>query len=128
MTASVTEPIPRVAHGIGDYATVPLVAAAPALAGFTGDRTATRLALGLAGGILVQALTTKAEWGAVRAVPYRTHLRTDMALGLAATAAPWLLGFSRDAAARNTFLALGAGLFAAGLLSDPTEMDADFHS
>lgn len=121
-----TEPIPRQLHGVGDYATVPLLAAAPAVAGFWDNPTARGLALGLAGGLLVQALTTKAEWGAVGMVPYRTHLRTDMALGAATVAAPWLFGFSRDANARNTFLAVGAGLFLAGLLSDPTEIDADF--
>jgi hypothetical protein len=120
MTATLTEPIPRQAHGVGDVATVPLVAAAPLVVGFGG--TPARLAMLLAGGLLGVSLLTRSEWGAVPAMSFRRHLRMDVMTGALTAAAPWLLGFSRDARARNTFLAIGGGLLAAGLLTRPDEM------
>ncbi|WP_439620690.1 SPW repeat domain-containing protein [Gemmata sp.] len=119
-----TEVLPREAHGVGDVAAVPLVAAAPLLAGFADHPTPARLALLLSGGLLGLSLLTRSEWGAVPALSFRRHLDLDVRTGAAAAASPWLLGFSRDTRARNTFLALGAGLALAGLLTRRDEMPA----
>ena len=120
MTA--TEPLPRQAHLAGDLLTVPAVAAAPLVAGFMNDKTPARTAMLLAGGLLGVSLLTRSETGAVPALSIRQHLRMDVLTGAATAAAPWLLGFSRDTAARNTFLGIGAGLLTAGLLTRPDEM------
>ncbi|MBJ6109407.1 hypothetical protein JAO73_10305 [Hymenobacter sp. BT523] len=109
--------IPRPLHGVADYLYVPTVAAAPALFGFAHARTPARLARLISGGVLASTLVTRAEWGVVKAMPYKTHLLLDFVSGLGAMALPWLAGFSRNRAARNTFLTIGAISVAAGLLS-----------
>lgn len=117
------QPISRRQHGVADYLYVPAVAAAPELAGFTSP-TAARLARAFSASALVSALCTRAEWGVVKVVPYRTHLAVDAVTGLAALAAPWLFGFADDARARNTFLAMGVVALSAVALSRPEEMPA----
>ncbi|MBF9220700.1 SPW repeat domain-containing protein [Hymenobacter ruricola] len=109
--------IPRPLHGLADYLYVPTVAAAPALFGFAHDRTPARLARLISGGVLVSTLVTRAEWGVFKAMPYKTHLLLDFVSGLGAMALPWLAGFARNRAARNTFLTIGAISVTAGLLS-----------
>lgn len=119
------KPISRKQHGFTDYSYVPLVAAAPSLVGFEDQPTAARLARLLSGGILASSLFTRAEWGAVRTVPFKTHLALDTAVGALSLAAPWLFGFAQNRRARNTFLAMGAFGLMAGLLSKSDEMPAD---
>lgn len=118
------QPISRKQHGFTDYSYVPLVASAPELVGFTDNPTATTLCRVLSGGILASSLFTRAEWGLVKVMPYKTHLTLDTLNGALAAAAPWLFGFSENARARNTFLAIGAFGLMAGLLSRPEEMPA----
>jgi hypothetical protein len=117
-----TKPISRQVHGILDYSAAPLVAAAPALIGFSQDKTPSVLSYVLGGGILALTACTRAEWGLVKSVPFKTHLTLDVVTALTSLSAPWLLGFSRNKKARNTFLAIGATLLATGLLSEREEM------
>ena len=116
------QPITRQQHGVSDFLYSPLVAAAPALAGFTEEKTATELAYVLSGTLLASTLTTRAEWGLFKLVPFKAHLAADTVLGVAAAAAPWLFGFADNKRARNAFLAIGAVGLMAGLLSRPEEM------
>ena len=115
------QPVSRRQHGIADYLYVPAVAAAPMLAGFT-STTPTRLARLFSASTLLSAFFTRAEWGVVKVMPYRTHLAIDAATGVASLAAPWLGGFAHDVRARNTFLAMGIVALAAVALSRPDEM------
>jgi hypothetical protein len=62
--------------------------------------------------------------GAVPALSFHRHLSLDVATGAAVAASPWLLGFAGDARARNTFLAIGAGLALAGLFTRRDELPA----
>ena len=119
--------ISRELHGVADYLSVATVAAAPEACGFTDCPPAVRLARGLAGGVLGNTLLTKAEWGLVPVLSFRTHLMNDVLSGLFCLAAPWALGFSRHRAARNAFLAIGATFVTAGLLTDLQEQLADFN-
>ena len=113
-------------HGFTDYSYIPTVLAAPRLAGFEDNETAVRMTRVAAGAIVLSSLFTRAEWGLVRVMPYRTHLALDAANGLFQAAAPWLFGFADDARARNTFLAMGVVGLLAGTLSRPNdEMLAD---
>ncbi|MFC6998878.1 SPW repeat domain-containing protein [Rufibacter roseus] len=119
------QPISRELHGIADVAYIPAVASAPETVGFTEEETATTLCRAISGGTLVSALVTRAEWGAVKAMPFKMHLAVDFATSAFALAAPWLFGFSKNAKARNTFVAMGLTGLVVGLLSRPEEMDPD---
>ncbi|WP_181307098.1 hypothetical protein [Rufibacter sp. XAAS-G3-1] len=116
------QPIDRPMHGVADVAYIPAVASAPETVGFTEEETATTLCRAIAGGTLVSALVTKAEWGAVQVMPYKAHLAIDFATSVFALAAPWMFGFSQNMKARNTFLAMGLVGLVVGALSRPEEM------
>ncbi|HEX8464221.1 MAG TPA: hypothetical protein VF627_06335 [Abditibacterium sp.] len=55
-------------------------------------------------------------------MPFKMHLVLDTLGGLTGLAAPWVFGFSKNAKARKTFLAMGVFGLVAGLLSEPDEM------
>lgn len=112
-------------HGLADLGYIPAVATAPETVGFTDQETATTLCRAISGGTLMSALVTKAEWGVVKAMPFKLHLALDFATSVFSLAAPWLFGFSGHAKARNTFLAMGATGLVVGLLSRPEEMEDD---
>lgn len=113
----IPQPISRTMHAAADYAYIPTLAAAPSLFGFADNKLASRLAQIMAGGILVQSLMTKAEWGAVKVLPFKRHLQMDLATGLFAAGAPWLFGFAKNKRARNTFVVMGLVSLVAGALS-----------
>lgn len=116
------KPISRPLHGLIDYHYAAVAVAAPKLAGFEDEETAAKLSRAVGGGVLLYSLFTAYERGAVKAIPYRSHLLLDFVGGVASLAAPWLFGFARNSRARNTFLALGAFSVAASLLSEDEEM------
>ncbi|MBC6613038.1 hypothetical protein H8B15_19100 [Hymenobacter sp. BT507] len=116
------KPISRRQHGFTDYSYIPLALALPKLAGFEEEETAVTLTRVLAGNILTSSLFTRAEWGLFKKIPFKTHLVLDVAVAVVAASSPWLFGFSKNKAARNSFLALGAFGLMAGTLSKPEEM------
>jgi hypothetical protein len=106
-------PITRQAHGAIDYAYAALVPFIPEIAGFTDEEKATLLCRVLGGGAFVYTALTKAEWGIVKVLPFKSHLLIDASVSLLAIGAPWLLGFSNNKRARNAVIAIGiAGLTA----------------
>ncbi len=119
---SLAKPISRPLHGLADYAYVGAVAAAPVLFGFGDEKRAAGLCRVLSGGALAYTVLTRAEWGFFRVIPFRLHLKADFGSGLFSLAAPWLLGFSQNARARNTFLGMGIIALLASLLTQPDEM------
>lgn len=122
LTKKIPRPISRPLHGVADYLYVGAVAAAPSLLGFTEDKSASTLCKVLGSGTLAYALLTRAEWGLLRVIPFRLHLGVDFLSGLFSLAAPWLLGFSRQPRARNTFIGMGIIGILASLLTKPEEM------
>lgn len=116
------KPISRQLHGIADYSYIPLALAAPELAGFSKVKKATTLCRIIGAGVLASALTTRAEWGVFRIVPFKVHLITDISLGVFIASAPLLFGFSHSKKARNTFLALGITSIIVPLLTKNEEM------
>ena len=116
------KPITRVQHGIADYSYIPLVAIAPEIFDFKDEKVAKLLCRLQSGGTLLYSVFTKAEWGLFRKIPYKTHLAIDFSVGLLSLGTPWLLGFSKNRKARNTFLALGVTGILVSLLSDQKEM------
>ncbi|WP_205504365.1 SPW repeat domain-containing protein [Rufibacter psychrotolerans] len=117
------QPITRPLHGVLEAAYIPAIASAPETVGFTEEETATTLCRAIGGMALTSALVTKAEWGAVQVMPYKTHLTMDFVTSAFTLAAPWLFGFSQNTKARNAFVGMGLTGVLVGLLSRPEEMD-----
>lgn len=117
------KPISRRQHGFTDYSYIPLALALPKLAGFQAEAPkAAMLTRVLASNILASSIFTRAEWGIIKKIPFKTHLVLDVAVGAFAASAPWLFGFAKNKAARNSFLLLGAFGLLAGTLSKPEEL------
>lgn len=116
------KPIPRQVHGAVDYLYAATAAAAPGWFGFRDEPRAARLIRFAAGGVVAYSLLTRYEWGVVRVLPWQSHLAVDVVAGAATAAAPWLFGFARHTAARNTFVAMGLFSVTAGLLTETDEM------
>ena len=116
------KPISRQTHAFMDYGYAALVAASPEMLGFKSEETAANLSRAVGGGVLAASLLTRYELGAVPVIPFKAHLATDVVVGLLTLGAPYLFGFSRNRAARNTFLAAGAISVLVGLLTEPEEM------
>lgn len=117
-----TKPISRQIHGLMDYSYAALVAAAPETVGFKDEETARDLCRAVGSAVFLASFFTRYELGAVRVIPFKAHLATDVAAGLFTLGAPWLFGFSRNRAARDTFVVAGAISVLAGLLTEPKEM------
>ena len=94
------QPISRPLHGVlADYPYVGVVATAPTLFGFEGEKAAAAACKVFSGAVLAGSLLTRAEWGFVKVMPYKAHLVLDFLGGAAAFAAPWVLGFAHNKAA-----------------------------
>lgn len=119
------KPISRQMHGVMDYAYAALITAAPELFKFKNEDAARILSRVVGGGVALTSLMTRYELGALRVLPFKAHLAADVVVGLGTLTAPWLLGFSDNKRARNTFVALGATSVLAGLLTEPREMEDD---
>ena len=117
------KPISRMQHGIADWLLIPVLVVLPYVVGFADVPTARSVSWITAIAILAGVVSTRAEWGVFRFLPYRVHLMGDAALGFMLMLSPWLVGFAGSPTPRNTFLILGAAVFSAGaLLSRPEEM------
>jgi hypothetical protein len=111
---------PRV-HGVLDYASAALFLLAPTLFGFDGLPATLARALGVAYALF--SLATAYPLGVVRAIPFPVHVAFDFVLGVFLLAAPWLLGFSDNDAARNFYLAMGGVSVVVPLLTDARRAD-----
>ena len=114
--------ISRQTHAVMDYGYAALVSASPEMMGFKNEETATALCRTVGGAVLASSLMTRYELGLLRVLPFKAHLAFDVAAGLFTIGAPWLFGFSQNRTARNAFLAAGAISVAAGMLTEPREM------
>ena len=119
------KPISRELHGIADYTYAAVFAVAPEFVGYADDETATKLSRIAGGEVLATSLLTRYELGLVKLIPFRAHLAADIASGLFLAGAPFLFGFADNRRARNFFVGMGLFSVAAGLLTEPREMDED---
>lgn len=120
-----TKPISRKMHGLlTDYPYVLIVGSAPFWLNFRDQHTPATLCFVLAGLILLAGLTTRAEWGLVRLVPYKLHLASDVVVGVFALLSPFLLGFANHPVPRNALIVFGLFGIMAGTLSQSNEMPA----
>jgi hypothetical protein len=104
-------------HVYADYTFVPLVLAAPAMAGFKENETATVVCRSFALTALAYSLCTKAPWGVLKIIPYRLHAGLDLASGIVALAVSAMPVVRKERNARNTFIAMGVTGLVVGTLS-----------
>ena len=100
------KPITPFAHGVLDYLTVGTVAMAPSLMDFPDE--AANACYALAGIYAGTSLMTDYPLAVKRAIPFKAHGMTEIAIGAILPALPFMLGFATNARARNFFLALTA--------------------
>jgi hypothetical protein len=116
------KPVSRQLHGAIDYAYAAIVPFIPEMAGFSDQEKATLLCRLLGGGALTYTMLTKAEWGVIKLLPFKTHLMIDLSVSIMAIGAPWLLGFSGKRKARNAVIAIGVTGLIASLFSENKNM------
>lgn len=104
-------------HGFSDYSYVPIVFMAPKIAGFEDNKRVALLCRAFAGIVLGYSLFTKAKWGAVKVIPYKTHATLDLASGVAALAVSQLEAVKEDKPAGTTFKLMGIVGLTVGILS-----------
>ena len=112
------KPISPDMHGMIDYSTVLMTAAAPRLLGMS--KEAERACYALAGGYLGLSLLTDYDLSVRRVVPFPAHGAAEGALGMALPFLPRLLGFSRDRAGSGFLLGLTALTAVVAALTDWT--------
>lgn len=93
------------AHGVIDYILVAVLALAPTL--FEFSRTPQMLSYGAAVALLLLSLSTAYPLGVLKLVPFTWHRNVEIVIVPSLLAAPWLLRFSEEFAARNFFLVSG---------------------
>lgn len=98
--------IPTYVHAMGDYLTSTTAPLAARRLGVT--PTTRRIVDGMAAMAGVQSLMTDYEGGAVRVMPMRAHLASDMAMGVGLLSAAAMM---RQSPARDRQLLAGLGAF-----------------
>ena len=121
------KPLSKNSHGFIDYAyalTLPLLAE---MVGFNKNKTAKTLCRTLGAVALSYSLLTKARWGLIKILPFKTHLAIDLTISCFSITAPWLLGFSGDKDARNALIISGVLGLTATLLTDAEQQEDTEH-
>jgi hypothetical protein len=106
---------PRI-HGVLDYSTSAVVAAAPLMFDF--PRPARMLFESLAAGYTGLSALTDYPLSAKRVVPFKAHGATELAIAAALPFMPKLLGFSSHRAARNLCFGLTALTLVVAAMTD----------
>ena len=106
---------PRV-HGMIDYSTSAMIAAAPAIMNL--PKPATALFTTLAATYTGISAFTNYPMSVKRAIPFKMHGAAELASSLALPAMPWVLGFARHRTARNLCFGLAAFTLAVAALTD----------
>ncbi len=109
--------IPRPLHAATDYLFAAALAASPSLVGFEEDDRAVLAARTFAGTTTTASLLTRYELGLIRIIPFNVHLILDVVSAFSLLLAPWVLEFSDNEKARNTFVGFGLLEIIAILLS-----------
>ena len=109
-------PISPRLHGVLDYSTSAVVAAAPLM--FKFPKPARALFESLAAGYTGLSAVTNYPLSAKRLVPFKAHGATELAIALALPVMPKVLGFSKHRAARNLCFGLTALTLVVAALTD----------
>ncbi|WP_205499666.1 SPW repeat domain-containing protein [Rufibacter psychrotolerans] len=85
--------IPTSIHGVMDYLTAVLLIASPWLFGFYNGGAETWVPVAIGAIILLQALMTRNETGAMKVIPMPAHIVSDLTIGLFLALSPWVFMF-----------------------------------
>ena len=116
-----TKPISRSVHAMLDYAWSGAISAAPQVFEFADEPRARRLCKVMGALTGAASSLTRYELGALKVIPFNTHLALDGLGAVAGLASPWLLGFAHNKKARNAVLAFFFVEAVVVLLSQPDE-------
>lgn len=83
-------------HGILDYIVGVALIAAPWILGFANGGPEMWVPIVLGAATLVYSLLTRYELGAIKLLPFRTHLTMDFLSGVFLALSPWIFGFSQN--------------------------------
>ncbi len=113
--------IPRFFHGVLDYLVGLFLIVSPNLLGFADTGGATVWVPRIIGlMMLLQAFMTDYELGAVKVIPFGTHLMADYVVGALLIASPWLFGFSDSSrTATLTAVLVGGLVLGSNLMTQP---------
>lgn len=100
-----TKPISRSVHAMLDYGWSGALSAAPQVFDFADEPNARRLCKVMGAMTGAASSLTRYELGALKVIPFNTHLALDGLGALAGLASPWLFGFAHNKKARNAVLA-----------------------
>jgi hypothetical protein len=114
-TPKVIKPTP---HGVLDYAVAGTLMAAPWLFGFSDNKTARANSVISGAAVLGLSLMTRYPLGAAKLIPFPVHGVVETLAAAMTTAAPWLMGFSRNKRATSTHVAAGVATLAVVALTD----------
>ena len=106
---------PRV-HGMIDYSTSAMIAAAPAMLNL--PKPATALFTTLAATYTGISAFTNYPLSVKRAIPFKAHGAAELVSALALPALPWVLGFAKHRTARNLCFGLAALTVTVAALTD----------
>lgn len=123
--------IPTRVHAILDYLMGIVLIAVPWALGFAetnmGENgAATWVPVIIGAGMILAALMTDYEYGAVSLISMRTHLGIDIAAGILLAASPWLFGFYELVWIPH--LVLGLAEIGAGLTTKTTPTNVPMHA
>jgi hypothetical protein len=107
------------AHGVLDYVTVIAFASLPSFIGLRG--VPAYLSYALAAVHLLMTVMTRFELGIFKKIPVKFHKFVELAVGPLLLVLPWIFGFSEDALARVTFIAMGLVIIVVGQSSRYTD-------
>jgi hypothetical protein len=98
--------VPPFAHGLLEYGAGAFLLAAPFAFSYDSDAaTAVSIVAGL--GVLALAASTASSTGLAKVIPLGIHVLLDLAVVAVLVAAPFVFGFSDDAAPTAVFIVLG---------------------
>jgi VIT1/CCC1 family predicted Fe2+/Mn2+ transporter len=102
-------PVPALVHGLLEYLLGALCLAAPFLFGFdSGAAQAAAIVAGVV--IIVLTASTALPTGLIKSVPVHAHVVLDYVIAALLIAAPFLFGFSDEAAPSAFFIIAGVAL------------------
>jgi hypothetical protein len=110
------KPITPFAHGVVDYATSVMVAAAPRLMRL--DKRASATCYALAAGYTALSMMTDYPLSLRHVIPFKAHGLAEAAIGAMLPMTPSALGFASQRRARNLCFALTALTGVVALLTD----------
>jgi len=109
-------------HAILDYGLAAAFLLAPSVLDMSTTAAALSHTIGI--GYIIVSLLTRYPLGLFKLIPFPVHGVLESLMAVFWIAAPWLLGFAEETAARNFFVVAGVGLLAVAAMTDYVSVPA----